>query len=297
MKFEPVKHFLMDLQDTICNAIEDEDGYARFIADSWTSEIGTGRSCILSDGQIFEKAGIGFSHVKGEKLPQSATTSRPELVGRSWQAVGVSMVIHPENPHVPTSHANLRFFVAEKANENPVWWFGGGFDLTPFYPIDEDCKHFHQVAHDAVSSFGNSYYSSFKSACDQYFFLPHRNETRGIGGIFFDDFNELGFDRSFQLIRSVGNAIVPAYFPIVKRRKHDTFGMREREFQLYRRGRYVEFNLVYDRGTLFGLQSGGRTESILMSMPPLVRWDYGYVPEDDSPEANLVNYLRPREWI
>jgi coproporphyrinogen III oxidase len=211
--------------------------------------------------------------------------------------MGVSLVIHPENPYVPTSHANVRFFVAEKEGEEPVWWFGGGFDLTPFYPMDEDCEHFHRVARDAMSPFGLHYYAKYKAACDAYFYLPHRDETRGIGGLFFDDFNELGFDQSFAFMQAVGDAFVPAYVPIVRRRREMTYGMREREFQLYRRGRYVEFNLVYDRGTLFGLQSGGRTESILMSMPPLARWEYGYVPEAQSDESRLAQYLKPRDWL
>lgn len=293
-----VKSYLLGLQDTICDALEAEDSQAIFQQDQWSREEGGGgRSRVMADGAVFEKAGVGFSHVRGSTLPPSATAARPELAGRSWQAMGVSLVIHPENPYVPTSHANVRFFVAEKDGEDPVWWFGGGFDLTPFYPIDEDCVHFHQVAKDAIDSFGADYYPRYKKACDAYFYLPHRDEMRGIGGLFFDDFNELGFDQSFAFMRAVGDAFVPAYVPIVSRRKEMTFGMREREFQLYRRGRYVEFNLVYDRGTLFGLQSGGRTESILMSMPPLARWEYGYVPERNTDEAKLFEYLKPREWL
>jgi coproporphyrinogen III oxidase len=293
-----VKSYLLGLQDTICDALEAEDSQAIFQQDQWSREEGGGgRSRVMADGAVFEKAGVGFSHVSGSTLPPSATAARPELAGRSWQAMGVSLVIHPENPYVPTSHANVRFFVAEKDGEDPVWWFGGGFDLTPFYPIDEDCVHFHQVAKDAIDSFGADYYPRYKKACDAYFYLPHRDEMRGVGGLFFDDFNELGFDQSFAFMRAVGDAFVPAYVPIVSRRKEMTFGMREREFQLYRRGRYVEFNLVYDRGTLFGLQSGGRTESILMSMPPLARWEYGYVPESNTDEAKLFEYLKPREWL
>jgi coproporphyrinogen III oxidase len=293
-----VKSYLLGLQDTICDALEAEDSQAIFQQDQWSREEGGGgRSRVMADGAVFEKAGVGFSHVRGSTLPPSATAARPELAGRSWQAMGVSLVIHPENPYVPTSHANVRFFVAEKDGEDPVWWFGGGFDLTPFYPIDEDCVHFHQVAKDAIDSFGADYYPRYKKACDAYFYLPHRDEMRGVGGLFFDDFNELGFDQSFAFMRAVGDAFVPAYVPIVSRRKEMTFGMREREFQLYRRGRYVEFNLVYDRGTLFGLQSGGRTESILMSMPPLARWEYGYVPESNTDEAKLFEYLKPREWL
>ncbi len=298
MNSDAVKSYLTGLQDQICQALEQEDGHASFTEDSWArKEGGGGRSRVLSDGQVFEKAGVGFSHVMGSTLPPSATAARPELAGRSWQAMGVSLVIHPENPYVPTSHANVRFFIAEEAGKDPVWWFGGGFDLTPFYPFDEDCRHFHQVAKDAVSPFGEQYYADFKAHCDRYFFLPHRQETRGVGGLFFDDFNELGFEQSFALMQAVGNAFVPAYLPIVSRRKTEEYGMAEREFQLYRRGRYVEFNLVYDRGTLFGLQSGGRTESILMSMPPLARWEYGFTPEKGSAEARLAEYLVPRDWV
>ena len=293
-----VKQFLLGLQDRICQAIECEDGRQTFQEEEWSrAEGGGGRSRVMAEGDVFEKAGVGFSHVMGETLPPSATASRPELAGRAWQAMGVSLVIHPENPYVPTSHANVRFFVAEKPGQEPVWWFGGGFDLTPFYPFDEDCQHFHQVAKDALDPFGSKYYGEFKAHCDRYFYLPHRQETRGVGGLFFDDFNSLGFEQSFAMMQAVGNAFVPAYLPIVERRKGFTFGMREREFQLYRRGRYVEFNLVYDRGTLFGLQSGGRTESILMSMPPLARWEYGYVPESGTDEARLMDYLVPRDWV
>jgi len=298
MKIEAVKEYLLSLQDTICGALEQVDGVQRFEEESWSrDEGGGGRSRVMADGAVFEKAGVGFSHVLGASLPPSATASRPELAGRAWQAMGVSLVIHPENPYVPTSHANVRFFVAEKPNEDPVWWFGGGFDLTPFYPFDADCQHFHQVAKEAVDPFGPAYYPEFKAHCDRYFYLPHRQETRGVGGLFFDDFNSLGFEQSFAMMRAVGDAFVPAYLPIVERRHGETYGLREREFQLYRRGRYVEFNLVYDRGTLFGLQSGGRTESILMSMPPLARWEYGYVPEKGSDESRLMEYLVPREWV
>jgi coproporphyrinogen III oxidase len=298
MNFQLVESYLLGLQDTVCQSIEKEDGLARFKPDQWDrAEGGGGRSCVISDGAVFEKAGVGFSHVKGLSLPPSATVARPELAGRSWQAMGVSLVIHPENPYVPISHANVRFFVAEKKDEEPVWWFGGGLDLTPFYPFDEDCRHFHQVAKEATDVFDKSYYPKFKALCDSYFYLPHRQETRGIGGLFFDDFNELGFDRSFAFMQAVGNAFLPAYLPILKRRRNIVYSKRERDFQLYRRGRYVEFNLVYDRGTLFGLQSGGRTESILMSMPPLARWEYGYSPPDTSDEAKLYQYLRPRDWL
>ena len=298
MDFHAVKPYLLGLQDSICQALEAEDAQASFQQDQWEREEGGGgRSRVMADGAVFEKAGVGFSHVMGSKLPPSATASRPELAGRSWQAMGVSLVIHPENPYVPTSHANVRFFVAEKEGEEPVWWFGGGFDLTPYYPFLDDVVFWHNNAYEACKGFDDSYYPKFKTWCDEYFFLKHRNETRGVGGLFFDDFNELGFDQSFAFMQAVGDAFVPAYVPIVRRRREMTYGMREREFQLYRRGRYVEFNLVYDRGTLFGLQSGGRTESILMSMPPLARWEYGYVPEAQSDEARLAQYLKPRDWL
>jgi coproporphyrinogen III oxidase len=242
---------------------------------------------------VFEKAGVAFSHVEGTKLPPSATAHRPELAGKAWQALGVSLVIHPRNPYVPTAHANVRFFVAE-----PIWWFGGGFDLTPYYGFEDDAVHWHRTARAAVAPFGEALHPRFKKWCDDYFFLKHRNEPRGIGGLFFDDFNELGFERSFALLRAVGDAFVPAYGPIVARRKGLAHGERERQFQLYRRGRYVEFNLVWDRGTLFGLQSGGRTESILMSLPPLVRWEYDWKPDPGSAEARLYEiFLKPRDWV
>ena len=293
-----VTSYLRELQDRICDALTALDGTACFTEESWSrDEGGGGRSRVMAGGRIFEKAGVGLSEVQGTQLPPSATAQRPELVGMAWKAMGVSLVIHPENPWVPTSHANVRFFVAESPDREPVWWFGGGFDLTPFYPIDEDCMHFHRVAKSALDPFGSDYYPEFKAACDRYFYLPHRNETRGIGGLFFDDFNALGFSQSFALMRAVGDAFLPAYIPIVKARHTYAYTEQQRQFQLYRRGRYVEFNLVYDRGTLFGLQSGGRTESILMSMPPLVRWEYGYQPEPESDEARLGAYLVPREWL
>jgi len=294
-----VKNYLLQLQDTICAALETEDGGSRFREDSWSREGGGGgRSRVLEDGVVFEKAGINFSHVYGEGLPPSATAHRPELAGRTFQAMGVSLVIHPHNPYVPTSHANVRFFIAEKAGADPVWWFGGGFDLTPYYGFDEDCIHWHQVAREACQPFGDNVYARYKQWCDEYFFLKHRNEPRGIGGLFFDDLNEGGFDQCFAFMRSVGDHYVPAYLPIVARRKASEYGERERDFQLYRRGRYVEFNLVYDRGTLFGLQSGGRTESILMSLPPLVKWRYDWRPETGTPEASLYDrYLQPRDWL
>ena len=293
-----VKTYLLALQDTLCRELAEEDCSGQFSTDEWTRpEGGGGRTRLLADGAVFEKAGVAFSHVTGASLPPSATAHRPHLAGKAWEALGVSLVIHPRNPHVPTSHANVRFFIAGAATENPVWWFGGGFDLTPYYGFEEDAAHWHRTARDAVKPFGDALYPRFKRWCDEYFFLKHRNEARGIGGLFFDDFNELGFERSFALLRAVGDAYIPAYRPIVARRKSVPFGDRERQFQLYRRGRYVEFNLVWDRGTLFGLQSGGRTESILMSLPPLVRWDYGWMPEPGSPEARLYElFLKPRDW-
>lgn len=294
-----VNAYLSDLQDRICIALEQADGSGKFTEDSWQRPGGGGgRSRILRDGTVLEQGGVGYSHVFGEHMPASATAHRPELAGRSFNACGVSLVMHPRNPYVPTSHANVRFFIAEKPGAEPVWWFGGGFDLTPFYPFDEDIKHWHQVAYNALKPFGEDLYSKFKQWCDDYFWLKHRGETRGIGGLFFDDLNERGFDESFAIMRAVGDAYVEAYLPIVARRKNTPYGERERDFQLYRRGRYVEFNLVWDRGTLFGLQTGGRTESILMSMPPLARWEYGFEPTPGTPEAKLyTDYLRPRDWL
>ncbi|GGO77449.1 oxygen-dependent coproporphyrinogen-III oxidase [Marinobacterium nitratireducens] len=296
---QAVKAYLLELQDRICNTLELLDGAERFRTDQWTREGGGGgRTRVIADGALFEKGGVNFSHVHGEQLPGSATAHRPELAGRSFQAMGVSLVLHPHNPYVPTSHANVRFFIAEKDGEDPVWWFGGGFDLTPYYGNEEDCRHWHQIAKAACDPFGADIYPRFKSWCDDYFHLKHRNEPRGVGGLFFDDFNEAGFDQSFALMRSVGDAFLKAYVPIVERRRDDEYGERERDFQLHRRGRYVEFNLVYDRGTLFGLQSGGRTESILMSLPPEVRWSYDWQPEPGSREAELYDiYLKPRDWL
>lgn len=296
---DAVKTFLLQLQDQICRALEQQDGVAQFEQDDWQREQGGGgRTRVLRHGQVFEQAGVNFSHVFGVEMPASATAHRPELAGRRFEAMGVSLVIHPHNPYVPTSHANVRFFIAEKEGEAPVWWFGGGFDLTPFYPFAEDCLHWHQVAHQLCQPFGDAVYSQHKAWCDRYFFLPHRNETRGIGGLFFDDLNQWEFDKCFAYIQAVGQGYLEAYLPIVEKRKSHCFGERERQFQLYRRGRYVEFNLVYDRGTLFGLQSGGRTESILMSMPPLARWEYDYQVEPNSAEAELYQYyLKPRNWI
>lgn len=298
-----VRSYLLDLQDRICRGLEAADGAGTFREDGWTRpEGGGGRSRVMSEGGVFEKAGVGFSHVRGDTLPRSATAHRPELAGRSWEALGVSLVIHPRNPYVPTSHANVRFFIADAPSDAgaaraPLWWFGGGFDLTPFYGFEADAAEWHRTARAAVAPFGDGLYPRFKRWCDEYFYLKHRNEPRGIGGVFFDDFNELGFAPSFALLRAVGDAFMTAYRPIVDRRKATPYGERERQFQLYRRGRYVEFNLVWDRGTLFGLQTGGRTESILMSLPPLVRWDYDWKPEPGSPEARLYDvFLQPRDW-
>lgn len=296
---ESVKAYLLGLQDSICKSLAAEDGGDGFLEDSWQrQEGGGGRSRVMENGRVFEKAGINFSHVHGPGLPASATAHRPELAGRSFQAMGVSLVIHPRNPYVPTSHANVRFFIAEKPDAAPVWWFGGGFDLTPYYGFEDDVIHWHQTARQACQPFGDDVYAKYKQWCDEYFYLKHRNEPRGVGGLFFDDLNEWGFDRSFAFMQSVGDHYIPAYLPIVARRKDHDYAEREREFQLYRRGRYVEFNLVYDRGTLFGLQTGGRTESILMSLPPLVSWRYDWQPEAGSAEAELYEkYLKPKEWL
>jgi coproporphyrinogen III oxidase len=294
-----VKAFLLQLQEQICAALEQSDGAARFVEDSWErAEGGGGRSRVLTKGAVFEQAGVNFSHVFGDKMPASATAHRPELAGRRFEAMGVSLVIHPNSPFIPTSHANVRFFIAEKEGEAPVWWFGGGFDLTPYYPFEDDVRHWHQVAFDCCAPFGEDVYPKYKAWCDEYFYLKHRGETRGVGGLFFDDLNQWGFERSFAFMRAVGEAYIKAYQPIVERRKQTPYTEAQRQFQLYRRGRYVEFNLVFDRGTLFGLQSGGRTESILMSMPPLVRWEYGFVPAEGSAEALLYQrYLQPQDWL
>lgn len=297
---DQVKAYLLDLQQDICNQLEAVDGKASFIKDQWQKpdNSGNGLTRVLTDGDVFEQAGVNFSIVHGDNMPASATAMRPELAGRSFSALGVSLVIHPKNPYAPTSHANVRFFVAEKPGEEPIWWFGGGFDLTPYYGFDEDCVFWHQTAKEACDSFGEGVYSQYKKWCDDYFYLKHRDEQRGIGGLFFDDLNEGGFDRCFAFMQSVGNHYIKAYRPIVERRKDTPFGDRERQFQLYRRGRYVEFNLVFDRGTLFGLQTGGRTESILMSLPPLVRWQYQYEPEQGSPEAKLYErYIKAQDWL
>jgi coproporphyrinogen III oxidase len=293
-----VKSYLSELQDRITATLENADS-VKFRRDLWERpEGGGGESRVLSDGAVFERAGVSFSHVLGDKMPPSASSLRPEIAGAPFEAMGLSLVFHPRNPHVPTTHCNVRFFVARPANEPEVWWFGGGFDLTPYYPHDEDVLHWHRTARDACREFGPNVYEKYKSWCDRYFFLPHRNETRGVGGLFFDDLNENGFERSFAFQRSVGDHFLPAFMPILERRKDQPYGDRERQFQLYRRGRYVEFNLVYDRGTLFGLQSRGRTESILMSMPPLVRWEYDWRPAPGSPEARLYeDFLRPRDFL
>jgi len=291
--------YLRDLHDRITHALEATDGCATFRRDAWErAEGGGGESRVLRDGRVFEQAGINFSHVMGGKLPASATAQRPSLAGAGFEATGVSLVIHPRNPYVPTSHMNVRFFAAIRDGEPAAWWFGGGFDLTPYYPFADDVLHWHRTAKAACDPFGTDVYERFKQWCDQYFYLKHRGETRGAGGLFFDDLDEWGFERSFAFVRSVGDRYMDAYLPIVEKRRDTPYGERERNFQLYRRGRYVEFNLVYDRGTLFGLQSGGRTESILMSLPPLVRWEYDYRPEPGSPEDTLYrDYLRPRDWL
>ena len=294
----PVLAWLRDLQDRITTALEHADGPGRFRRDPWTrAEGGGGESRVLREGAVFEQAGVNFSHVMGGRLPQSATAQRPELAGAAFEATGVSLVIHPRNPYVPTSHANVRCLVARHRGDAIAWWFGGGFDLTPYYPFDEDVLHWHRTARSACAPFGADVYAKYKDWCDRYFFLKHRNETRGVGGLFFDDLNAWGFARTFEFVRSVGDHYLPAYLPLVDRRKATPYGERERAFQLYRRGRYVEFNLVYDRGTLFGLQTGGRTESILMSLPPLVRWEYDWHPEPGSAEARLSEYLQPRNWL
>ena len=295
-----VKEFLLQLQSEICSVLENLDPDASFTTDSWDRERGgSGISRVICDGSVFEKGGVNFSHVYGESMPKSATVLRPELAGRAYQAMGVSLVIHPKNPFVPTSHANFRMFVAEKDNEPPVWWFGGGYDLTPYYGFDDDCVHWHQQARLACDVFGKEFYPRFKRQCDDYFHIKHRDEPRGIGGLFFDDFNELGFERCFEFVQSIANSYLNAYVPIVKRRKETSYSEKNKQFQEYRRGRYAEFNLVYDRGTLFGLQSGvGRIESILMSLPPVVRWIYDWQPEPGSEEEKLYKeYLKPRDWV
>jgi len=298
-----VENYLRDLQDRLCTALEYCDGGARFAEDAWTRADadaklgGGGRTRVLKNGAVFEQGGVNFSSVEGDRLPPAATAQRPELAGAAWTALGVSLVLHPRNPYVPTTHLNVRYFEARKPDAQPVWWFGGGFDLTPYYPFDEDVVHWHTVARDLCAPFGADVYAKYKRWCDEYFYLKHRAETRGVGGLFFDDLNTWEFERCFAFQRAVGDGFLDAYLPIVEKRKKIPSGEREREFQLYRRGRYVEFNLVYDRGTLFGLQSGGRTESILMSLPPRVRFEYGYAPQPGAPEARLTEYLKPRDWV
>jgi len=297
---EAVKSYLIELQQTICTVLAKEDGKEDFIIDEWQRESGKGGGItrVLSNGDVFEQAGVNFSHVSGSQLPASATAHRPELAGREFQAMGVSLVIHPWNPMIPTSHANVRFFIATKENEDPVWWFGGGFDLTPYYGNEEDCIHWHTVAKKACGSFGENCYEKYKKWCDDYFYIKHRDEQRGIGGLFFDDLNSEGFSNSFAFMQSVGDHYLEAYLPVVQRRKNDSYNEKQRAFQLYRRGRYVEFNLVYDRGTLFGLQTGGRTESILMSLPPVVHFEYNKKIAKNSEEEKLYNYyLKPKDWL
>jgi len=306
---QAVKDYLLSLQDNICIQLAEEDGGSEFIVDEWQREAdegvmgltGGGRTRVMEEGVVIEKGGVNFSHVRGKNLPQSATAHRPELAGRSFQALGVSLVIHPRNPYIPTSHANVRLFVAEKPGEEPVWWFGGGFDLTPYYPFDEDIVHWHLQSEDACRAFGEEIYPKYKEWCDEYFYIKHRKETRGVGGLFYDDLNEntfgWDFDKCFEFMRSVGDHFIKAYRPIVARRKDVEYGQRQRDFQLYRRGRYAEFNLAIDRGTIFGLQTGGRTESILMSMPPLATWKYDYQPEPGSEESTIYRYLTPKNWL
>ncbi len=294
-----VKAYLLDLQERICGGLAPEETLKDFREDVWQrAQGGGGRSRVLEDGEVLEKAGINFSHVHGDGLPASASAQRPELAGRSFQAMGVSLVIHPRNPYVPTSHANVRFFIAEKPGADPVWWFGGGFDLTPYYGFEQDVRHWHRIARDVCLPFGADVYPRFKRWCDEYFYLRHRQEPRGVGGLFFDDLNAWGFERSFAFMRSVGDSYLSAYLPILQARKHTPYGDRQTRFQHFRRGRYVEFNLVFDRGTLFGLQSGGRTESILMSLPPQVNWRYDWRPDQGTEEARLYEvFLQPRDWL
>jgi len=295
-----VKKYLIELQQSICSEVELIEGGAKFAQDRWTRDDkrGSGLTNILSNGNIFEKGGINYSIITGDKMPKSATALRPELEGRKYTALGVSLVLHPENPFIPTAHANVRFFIAEEQGKNPIWWFGGGFDLTPCYGFDEDAVHWHQTAKKACMSFGEDVYPKYKKWCDDYFYLGHRGEQRGIGGLFFDDLNSGGFDECFDFMKSVGNHFSEAYLPIVRKRMSTLYNESEKDFQLYRRGRYVEFNLIHDRGTLFGLQSGGRTESILMSLPPTVKWSYQFKTKPNSEEEKLTSYfLKPRDWV
>ncbi len=298
MDFNAVKEYFLRLQEHIVEGLQHADG-KNFLHDSWQRpEGGGGISCVMEEGNVLERGGVNFSHVMGDKLPPSASAGRPELAGRGFEAAGVSLVLHPRNPYAPTVHMNVRCFMAKKAGEEPVWWFGGGMDLTPYYGFEEDAVHFHRTCRDALSPFGKDLHPRFKEWCDEYFYLKHRKEPRGVGGIFFDDFNELGFEQSFAMTQSVGDHFLKAYLPILQRRRDLPFGERERDFQAYRRGRYVEFNLVFDRGTLFGLQSGGRTESILMSMPPIVKWRYDWQPPAGSAEARLYrDFLTGKNWL
>ena len=299
MEINAINEYLLNLQDKISTALQDVDSDLEVQQDEWQRDAGGGGcSRVMQQGKVFEQAGINFSRVYGDSLPASATAQRPELAGRNFQALGDSLVIHPLNPYVPTTHMNVRFFTAEKEGADPIWWFGGGFDLTPYYGFEEDARFWHKTAQEACNTFGDDVYQRYKQWCDDYFYLKHRQEPRGIGGLFFDDLNEWGFEKCFAFMQSIGDHFLSAYLPIVERRKDTPYGKRERDFQLYRRGRYVEFNLVYDRGTLFGLQSGGRTESILMSLPPEVRWRYNWQPEAGTPEAELYeNFLKPRDWL
>ena len=293
-----VKAYLTALQSRIVTTLEELDGIP-FRRDGWERpEGGGGLSMLTEEGHLLERGGVNFSHVMGNRLPPSATASRPELAGRSFQAMGVSLVLHPRNPYIPTVHMNVRFFLAEQPGTEPVWWFGGGMDLTPYYAFEEDAVHFHRSCKDALTPFGSDYHQRFKQWCDEYFYLKHRQEPRGIGGVFFDDLSDRDFDFSFRIMTSIGDHFLPAYVPIVERRRDLAYGARERDFQAYRRGRYVEFNLVYDRGTLFGLQSAGRTESILMSLPPVVKWRYDWQPTPGTPEARLYEeFLKARDWV
>ena len=298
-----VRDYLLSLQDNICAALTTVDGKA-FTEDAWQHQgsalihSGDGRTRVIADSAVIEKGGVNFSHVKGSNLPPSASAKRPELAGKPFEAMGVSLVIHPNNPFAPTSHMNVRFFVAGAETDNPIWWFGGGFDLTPYYGFDEDAKHWHQTAKQACEPFGDQVYAEYKKWCDDYFYLKHRDEQRGVGGLFFDDLNETGFSQSFAQMQAVGDHFIPAYIPILEKRHDSVFNEKQRDWQLYRRGRYVEFNLVFDRGTLFGLQSGGRTESILMSLPPLVKWEYQREVTPNSPEEKLLNiYLKAQDWV
>lgn len=291
--------YFKSLQDNLCYVLETTDGKATFTEDLWTRpEGGGGRTRVMTHGNIFEQGGVNFSHMKGAALPAAATARHPELQGRAFEAMGVSLIMHPRNPYLPTTHFNVRFFVAESEGQQPIWWFGGGFDLTPFYPTREDCIHWHKTAQDACAPFGQEVYPKFKAWADDYFYLKHRDEARGIGGLFFDDLNEWGFDKTFAFVKSVSNHFLPAYLPMIERHKNKPYGERERNFQCYRRSRYVEFNLLYDRGTIFGLQTGGRTESILISMPPCVHWQYQWTPAPGSPEEALYKLFLPRQnWL